>query len=260
VKGDSVLSKERSEVGARRALLHLAAAFDARKLFALPPPEARQQMARVVAEDTALRDVVAGLTAESEEHLRKRPRTEREIGQDAAWDLGVSSDLPPGENAGPSAALGLDELFDDIKILQVQNALLWMRRRDRVGGGLRRDYALALGAIALGVIAWLGGLASWADAPISMFAFMVGVAFLTAGSYQWHASSWLARGLIARDFRIGAKVAFFALIAAALSLLTLALGPWTLPLVARICSAGVGLAAAFSAVWALERGSKIGEE
>ena len=237
--------------------MQLAQEFDARRLFALPPHEARPHMARVVGEDPTLQRVVAELSAEGEKHLRSHPRTAAEIGQDAAWELGVADDLAPGEEAGPRPALRLDRLLDDVKILQVQNALLWMRQRDRVGGGLRQDYARAVLAILVGLIAWLAGLATWAGAPVSMLAFTAGVILLTAGSYQWRASSWLDSGLISRDFWMGAKLAFVVLLAAGLALLTLAVGPWSLSLPLRFSSAVGGLVLPFSAWWSLERGSKL---
>lgn len=222
----------------------------------MPPHEARPHMAKVVAEDSALGKVAAELNADGGRHLRRRPRTAAEIGQDAAWELGVSHDLAPDEEAGSRPGLHIDRLFDDMKVFQVQDALLWMRQRDRAGGGLRRDYALAAAALLVGLIAWLAGLATWASAPISMFAFMVGVVLLTAGSYQWRASSWLDSGLIPRDFWFSAKAAFVALLAAALASLTLAVGPWSLSPLLRFCSAAVGLALAFFAWRALERGNK----
>lgn|GEM_PF-4935164 len=257
MRRDSVSNDERSEIQARKNLLQLAEEFEARRLFALPSHEARPHMARVVGEDPTLQKAVAELSAEGERHLRRHPRTATEIGQDAAGELGVSDDLAPGAEAGPRSALRLDRLFDDVKILQVQNAVLWMRQRDRVGGGLRRDYAHAVLAILFGLIAWLAGLATWAGAPISLFAFMVGVVLLTAGSYQWRASSWLDGGLISRDFWMSAKFAFVLLLASALSLLTLAVGPWSLSPALRFCSAVVGLVLALSAWWTLERGNKL---
>jgi hypothetical protein len=212
-------------------------------------------MARVVVDDFTLWEVIAELTADGDIHLRRHPRTQAEIGQDAASDLGLPDDLAPGEHGASTPVPRIDQLFEDFKILQVQNALLWMRQRDRVGQGVRRDYAFAAVALLIGLLAWLAGLATWDAAPISMFAFMAGVALITLGSYRWRASSWLGRGLITRDFWLSARVAFFVLFSAALSFVTLALGPWSLPSVLRLSSAGIGLTLVYLGWRALERGN-----